>query len=118
MHPPTGDPAYNLGMCPDWESNLQPFGLQASSQSTEPHQPELYTINFILLILYTQAHVHIARLIPLTLCYLLGFSIFHYSELSKNGLCLQKWKLLASERLKKGEKGGGEHSLFLKDLCH
>ena len=26
-------------MCPDWELNWQPFGLQASTQSTEPHQP-------------------------------------------------------------------------------
>ena len=33
---PTGDP----GMCPDWESNWRPFGLQASTQSTEPHQPQ------------------------------------------------------------------------------
>ena len=24
---------------PDWESNWRPFGLQADSQSTEPHQP-------------------------------------------------------------------------------
>ena len=23
----------------EWESNLQPFGLQAGAQSTEPHQP-------------------------------------------------------------------------------
>ena len=23
---------------PDWESNWQPFGSQASAQSTEPHQ--------------------------------------------------------------------------------
>ena len=37
--PPTGDLALNPGMCPDWESNQQPFGLQASTQSTEPHQP-------------------------------------------------------------------------------
>ena len=36
---PTGDLACNPGMCPDWGSNLQPFGLQASTQSTEPHQP-------------------------------------------------------------------------------
>ena len=28
-------------MCPDWESNRQPFGSQASTQSTEPHQPGL-----------------------------------------------------------------------------
>ena len=27
--PPTGDLAHNPGMCPNWESNLQPFGLQA-----------------------------------------------------------------------------------------
>ena len=25
--PPSGDLAYNPGMCPDWESNWQPFGL-------------------------------------------------------------------------------------------
>ena len=35
---PTGDLAHNPGMCPDWESNQQPFGSQASTQSTEPHQ--------------------------------------------------------------------------------
>ena len=37
--PPTGDLAHNPGMCPDWESNQRLFGLQASTQSTEPHQP-------------------------------------------------------------------------------
>ena len=37
--PPTGDLACNPGLCPDWESNQRPFGLQASAQSTEPHQP-------------------------------------------------------------------------------
>ena len=26
-------------MCPDWESNRQPFGLQACAQPTELHQP-------------------------------------------------------------------------------
>ena len=26
----TGDLAYNPGMCPDWESNWQPFGSQAA----------------------------------------------------------------------------------------
>ena len=39
--PLTGDLACNPGMGPDWESNWQPLGLQASTQSTEPHQPEL-----------------------------------------------------------------------------
>ncbi|XP_045044995.1 syntaxin-6 isoform X1 [Desmodus rotundus] len=38
--PPTGDLACNPDMCPDLELNLQPFGLQAGAQSTEPHKPE------------------------------------------------------------------------------
>ena len=37
--PPTGDLARNQGMCPDWDPNRQPFGLQARTQSPEPHQP-------------------------------------------------------------------------------
>ena len=36
---PTGDMACNPGMCPDSESNQPLFGLQVSTQSTEPHQP-------------------------------------------------------------------------------
>ena len=42
--PPTGDLAHNPGMCPDWELNWQPFGLQASTKSTEPHQLGLHII--------------------------------------------------------------------------
>ena len=42
--PPTGDLAQNPGLCPDWESNQQPFGLQAGAQSTEPHQPGQHVI--------------------------------------------------------------------------
>ena len=38
--PPTGDPACNPAMCPDWELNWRPFGLQAGAQSTEHQQPE------------------------------------------------------------------------------
>ena len=37
--PPTGDQACNPDMCPDYESNQQPFGSQAGIQSTEPQQP-------------------------------------------------------------------------------
>ena len=37
--PPTGDLACNTGMCPDWESNLRLFGLQACAQSSELQQP-------------------------------------------------------------------------------
>ena len=42
MCPPTGDLAHIPGMCLDWESNWQFFGLQADTQSTEPHQLELF----------------------------------------------------------------------------
>ena len=41
LTPATGDLAHNPGMCPEWESNQPPFGLQTVAQSTEPHQPEL-----------------------------------------------------------------------------
>ena len=37
--PTPGNLVCNSRMCPDWKSNQQPFGLQADSQSTEPHQP-------------------------------------------------------------------------------
>ena len=35
----TGDLAPKPGMCPDWISNWQPFGLQTGAQPTEPRQP-------------------------------------------------------------------------------
>ena len=43
--PPSGDLACNPGTCPDWESKQQPFSLQASAQSTEPHQPQLISLS-------------------------------------------------------------------------
>ena len=45
--PPTGDLASNTGMCCDWELNQRPFGLQASAQSTELHQPRQKIVTFI-----------------------------------------------------------------------
>ena len=45
--PPIGDLACNPGMCPDWESNWQPFGSQDSTQFTEPHQPGQYNEVFL-----------------------------------------------------------------------
>ena len=33
-------------MCPDWESNQRPFGSQASTQSTEAHQPGMHQFLF------------------------------------------------------------------------
>ena len=35
---PYWEPGPQPGMCPKWELNQQPFSLQASVQSTEPHQ--------------------------------------------------------------------------------
>ena len=43
--PPNGDLVCNPGMFPDWESTQKPFGLQASTQSTEPHQPGQYFLS-------------------------------------------------------------------------
>ena len=37
--PPLGTWPCNPSMCPDWELNWRPFGLQAHVQSTELHQP-------------------------------------------------------------------------------
>ena len=34
---PTRDWTCNLGMCPDWESNWQPFSAWNDAQTTEPH---------------------------------------------------------------------------------
>ena len=41
VRPPSRDLAHNPGMCPHWESNQEPFGSQASTQSIELHQPGL-----------------------------------------------------------------------------
>ena len=40
MHPDEGQ-TQNSGMCPDWESNQQPFSLRDDTQPTEPHQSGL-----------------------------------------------------------------------------
>ena len=42
--PPTGDLDGNSGMCLDWELNQRPFGSQARTQSSEPHQPGLFIL--------------------------------------------------------------------------
>ena len=46
--PPTGDLARNPGIHPDWESNRRPFGLQAGTQSTEPHWPGQHFLSSLL----------------------------------------------------------------------
>ena len=55
--PPTGDLAFNPGMCPGWESNRQPFGSQAGIQSTEPHQPGLIHSFVLASLLLTPSNV-------------------------------------------------------------
>ena len=50
LHALPGNLAHNPAMCPDWESNWQPFGSQACTQSTEPHQLD---ITIILKLLFT-----------------------------------------------------------------
>ena len=46
---PAGDLAHNPGMCPDWRLNWWPFGLQVSTQPSEPHQPGLLLLFQILI---------------------------------------------------------------------
>ena len=47
LHTPYWGMAYNPGMGPDWELNSKPFGSQAGTQLTEPHQPGPNTFIFI-----------------------------------------------------------------------
>ena len=42
-YPGWGELAGNPGMCPDWELDRQPFGLQAHTQPTELHHPGLWS---------------------------------------------------------------------------
>ena len=41
LMPPTTDLVRNPGMCPDWEWNWGPFGLQDDAQPTKPQQSGL-----------------------------------------------------------------------------
>ena len=59
--PPTGDLACNPGMCPDWKLNQGPFGSQAGTQSTEPHQPGLFFHFCIVCILFPALKNNLSR---------------------------------------------------------
>ena len=54
LHAPHWDLAHNPGMCPEWETNLWPFALQACSQSTELYQPGLFLKNIKYVFMYLQ----------------------------------------------------------------
>ena len=54
---PCWDVAHNPGMCSAWELNQWPFGSQAGTQSTEPHQPGLLEMFFF--------NVSLAMIFPL-----------------------------------------------------
>ena len=43
-HPLLGSLSHNPGMCPDWESNQQPFGLQAGTQPLSHPSQGLWSI--------------------------------------------------------------------------
>ena len=44
--PPTGDPARHPGLCPDWEQNWRPLGLQAGAQSLS-HTSQGHTHSYV-----------------------------------------------------------------------
>ena len=69
LNAPDWDPAHNPGMCPDWESNLWPFGLQAGTQSSEPHQPGLI-LYFLILFLKERSEIKY----PVVWCAILVFN--------------------------------------------
>ena len=67
---PIGDLARNLSVYPDWELNRWRFGSQAGAQSTEPHQPGLFLL-FILTLLISP---------PKSLMYQLSFILFTFQN--------------------------------------
>ena len=42
---PTEDQTRNRGMCPDYRSYPQPFGVQDNAPTNQATQPGLYTLN-------------------------------------------------------------------------
>ena len=54
---PAGNLAHNPGRCPDWESNQWPFGSQAGTRSTEPHQPGPKFFKFVVIFNLQKSHI-------------------------------------------------------------
>ena len=47
VHAPTRNQTHNLGMCPDWESNPQPFGVWDDAPTELPGQGSICIGGFI-----------------------------------------------------------------------
>ena len=75
---PAGDLACNPGVCPDWDSNQRPFGPQASTQSTEPHQPG----HFFLFLSYTKM-LHLKIFLTFLQTSQVIYSYFQFSSCKK-----------------------------------
>ena len=71
-------PRHKQGMCPDWESNWQPLGTQASTQSTGPHQPGHCTTS---LPTSSGTRIHFSNFSPRNLSVLRPFMFFYFLRL-------------------------------------
>ena len=76
---PTGDLACNPGMCPYWESNWQPFGSQASTQSTEPYQSgTIYS--------FTDGHLGCFQYLAIVNCAAMNIGVHRFFWIGVSGL--------------------------------
>ena len=57
--PTRGDQTWNPGMCPVWELNPQPFGLQGDAPPPEPHRPG--PEHFLIDLPHTQQETYMTR---------------------------------------------------------
>ena len=47
-HPPTGDLACNPGLCPDWESNWQPFGFSLALNPLNHTSQDIFFLHLLM----------------------------------------------------------------------
>ena len=79
--PQMGNLACNPGMCPDWETNQQRFGSQASTQSTEPHQAGLIILLFNFYMYFCLSFNYLTKKLHVIVLYLIHMyfiqNVFH-----------------------------------------
>ena len=97
--PPTGDLAWNPGMCPDWELIQQPFGSQAGTQSTETHQPGLN------LFVFYKSFILSVVFVELLLCK----PLLETQQWTKQMKPLPSWSLLSSGGYGKMHQKANKH---------